>query len=261
MKKFISALIFATTLSALAVEPDFSQFIAHDLLKLQAYEAKNKSLKEISSLNAATIDFIENYKPTRIVETQKGQRLNSITRSWAEKVVASIDKHPVVSSYQYHKYNRANVEIGFCFGRATYAHLALMNMGLNRDAIKKIWAVGPMDNGQKWQFHVATIVRAADDTWYAIDNVPGRLVNVREWSQLMLSWNKTGTLRFYITDPEKFSVSLGQYSRVQLGLDLPKEEDWYQHYFVDLMRWFKETDNATESLGLIDLRSLLTQFF
>lgn len=54
-------------------------------------------------------------------------------------------------------------------------------------------------------------------------------------------------VRFFETDPEKFGLSAGTYTRSILGLDLAYHEDWFKGYFVDLLA-------ATRTETLDDLR-------
>jgi hypothetical protein len=55
----------------------------------------------------------------------------------------------------------------------------------------------------------------------------------------------------YAADP-KFIPNPLKYNRVDLGLDMTQEQDWYRHYFYDLMQWFKKNDLS--EFGLTDLR-------
>lgn len=234
----------------------FSYYVEADLLPIQQKNASRMSVSEMQKLNEKTLNELENYEPSKILVSQKGERLNSLSYAWANTVMKSIDQHPVVSSYQYSKYNNKGVEIGFCFGRATYVHIALLRMGVNKEAIKKIWAVGPMDNGLNWAFHVATAVKGDQaNQWWVIDNFPGKVLEARAWFNYMKPMSTDQKLQVFITEPEKFSVSLGKYDRVQLGLDLSRQDDWYSSYFKDLMAWFAQGIEVLEQIGLRDLRT------
>jgi hypothetical protein len=250
----VSPEVVTPNFKAAEIDPlDFETPVGMDLLALQKLEAKAYSSEEIQKLNERTLEKFSHSTVTREVSDAKGERLNGINLEWAQKVMASIDRHPIVSSYQDDRYSRPGVEIGFCFGRATYVHLALLKMGVNKDAIKKIWIVGPLQTNVKWAFHVATMVKDAQSAeWYVIDNVPGQVLPVREWVKFLSGYDTQKLARIYISEPQKFSVSIGEYNRVEMGLNLPVDKDWYQHYFVDLLHWFK-TDSL-ESVGLQDLR-------
>lgn len=183
----------------------------------------------------------------------RGRRVG-INRDWATRIVDSIARHPIVAETETRRYNRhPGVEIGFCFGRATYTHLMLLHLGVLKDSIKKVWAVGNLNSGNLvWQFHVATIVRSeTPGAWWVLDSYFGQPLELAEWSERMASLDPGGQMLLTLTDPDKFSVQLGTYDRVQLGLDLPPGQDWYAGYFRELMKWFAAGPDL-ESLGLPD---------
>jgi hypothetical protein len=215
-----------------------------DLLLQQQIDTQNANLLEIRKMNRMELERLQNYSP--IILSDRAQTIDLPT---AKKLVRTVNQHPVISSWQEAKYNQPGVEIGFCFGRATYFHLALLKMGLHKSAIKKIWAVGPLEEGRiSWQFHVATLVKTTDGTWLALDNFTGGPVSVKDWTERMQSLNPDKTLRFYISEPDKFSVSLGSYDRLQMGLDLSPDRDWYRGYFKDLMKSFSPQKISDSSI-------------
>lgn len=220
-----------------------------DLLTVQRQETDGKTPEQVSEMNRWTFEALA-------AEPLPGGfsgRVISIDPGTTTKIIASIGKHPVMQAASSGRYSQRETEIGYCFGRATYAHLALLKMGVDRDSIRKIWAVGEMKGYVSWQFHVATIVRQKDGKWYAIDNFFGSHgLEVSQWFAGLQKQNKKGDLRVYITDPSKFSVSLGAYDNVQLGLKISKEQDWYRGYFQDLMTWFRT--GTLESVGLSKLK-------
>ncbi len=254
MKLVKAGLLVLSLVLGATVHGDSNRLLSTDLLKYQAGEVYHMQSKDVERANIEAIRELQATRMNRLVRTQKGVRLNGLNKPWVEKVVESIVYHPVVGRYQSEKYNRQDVKIGFCFGRATYAHIALLKMGVNKDAIRKAWVVGPMDaGGVRWQFHVTTLVKDFEtNKWWAVDSFPGKVLEIEDWYRHMKKSDASGKLRIYITSPQKFSVSLGTYSRVQLGLDLPRSKDWYQHYFKDLMTWFQQDD--LKSVGLKDLR-------
>jgi len=207
------------------------QAVNADLLKVRAQFARRATLAQVEANNEAVIANL----PTSIAG---GTRAKSITQDYANNLIQSINSHPV-AGFADRQYQQAHVKIGYCFGRAAYAHLALLNRGLDRRAIRKIWAVGPMQTGDTaWAFHVSTIALGDDGQWWTIDNFTGRSMPVTEWMKYMKTLSTDGKLTFFISEPQKFSVSLGKYDRIQLGLDLDRSTDWYKHYFRDLTRWF-----------------------
>lgn len=238
------------------IEAVFNFNLRQDLLQTRQSDlAKMRSLNkdvnsQIAAANRRALAELNAYSTDR----QVSGRLNAITFEQAETVLNSIYRHPVVSDYEYARYNRPGVEIGFCFGRAAYAHLALLQIGVNKDSIKKIWAVGPMQTAAiAWDFHVATLVKSTDGKWLVIDSFVGQVMTVEQWIQEIDRISQPGHRnRYYFSSPKKFSVSLGTYDRIQLGLDLTPEQDWYRGYFSDLMKWFRE--GQLESVGLSRLK-------
>ncbi len=226
--------------------------LSADLLAYQENEVRNLTSHEIQNLNEQSIQSLYSLKrPVAVITTtgSKLARVPSIHRDLGEQLIRSIDQNPVVASYADSHYSQPGTEIGYCFGRATYVHLALLKLGVDRNSIRKVWLVGPMVAGNiNWAFHVAVVVRVSEpgsstDQWMVVDNVTGKLLEVRSWAANFIPYNSQfKNLRLYVTDPSKFSVSLGKYSRIQMGLDLSAKDDWYRHYFADLMAWFRGHD-------------------
>lgn len=231
-----------------AVETYLNRVLHADLLADQrsintGYDRKVK----IRKANERDLSLIMGYsalleKP----EFQKNEnKVYAVDRDFARALVDSIRKHKVVSEYQYAKYNQPGTEIGFCFGRATYAHLMAQKLGVHQDAIIKVWAVGPMEAGSiTWQFHVATLVKAKEPKigWWAVDSFTPSVLSIDQWIAYMKESNPDESLRFYFSKPEKFSVSLYRYSVIQMGLNLTPSKDWYRGYFIDLMKSLAELD-------------------
>lgn len=168
-------------------------------------------------------------------------RIPAIDEDLAARLVDSIARHPVVAETETRRFNKhPGVEIGFCFGRATYTHLMLLHLGVLKDSIKKVWAVGNLNSGDLvWQFHVATIVRATTPgRWWVLDSYWNEPLELADWVRQMGALDPGGQMMITISAPEKFSMQLGGYDRVQLGLDATPEQDWYAGYFRELMRWF-----------------------
>lgn len=225
-----------------------------DLLALQARETRGQTPAAVQAMNDRALDQLECLEERPgTVHSNGSRRVSRISRRTAQTVIDSIDLHPVVGSYQSSRYEKRDTAIGFCFGRATYVDLIARRMGVQKDSIRKLWVVGPMRSGGiDWAFHVTTLIRGENGEWLAIDNFPGRVLTAREWVAYFQKMNREGNLRAYVTAPEKFSASLGTYSRVQLGLDLPRNQDWYSHYFRDLMQWMKTS--RLDTVGLSPLK-------
>lgn len=143
-------------------------------------------------------------------------------------------------------YQRADVAIGFCFGRAITSHMHALRRGVDPRAMKKIWVVGPMRGD--WGHHVAHMIRSDDGSWWVIDNVTG-LVKAEQWITSLKGYKNTNKeLMFFVTQASRFgprknytynTVNLfnvvdGQYDIFQ------KENDYYSGFFKDLFKYLDE---------------------
>lgn len=219
-----------------------------DLSKVYADETAGKTKEEIAEMNASTIAGIVNETPGRHTST----RAISITDADAAKLLKLTLENPVVKPGN-EKYDQPDVSIGYCFGRATFVHLMLLKMGLQKNSIRKIWAVGAMKaGGLTWQFHVATIAYTETQGWVVIDTNHYKPMPVRDWINHYGSQSEDGRVRFYATDASKFAFQIGKYSRVQMGLDLGKDKDWYRHYFKDMMTWLSRNKLSDEGIKPLD---------
>ena len=212
-----------------------SDLVEMSLGKYSEIEIRGKSVEEIKAMNEKTLASIEAEIPMG-----SANKLSKIKFETAEMLRQEIYNNPVVKPMN-DKYSQPDVSIGYCFGRATFVHMMLLKMGVQKSSIQKIWAVGRMKaGGLTWQFHVATMVFSEKDGWLVIDSNHMHPLPVREWVNHYYSQAEDGRVRFYATDAQKFTFELGKYSRVQMGLNLPAEKDWYKHYFRDMFNWMKD---------------------
>lgn len=212
----------------------------------QRQETANLNAAQVQRLNEATLRRLTDYAPP-VCEG----KARAITFDDGKSVIDLVQRNEVTGYEFRERYRRPNVEIGFCFGRATFVHLALLKMGLHRDSIVKLWAVGTMQTPNvTWDFHVATAAYVKDRGWMVLDSNYSEPMSVQAWFGLMRDQNRDADqkLRLYVSEPNKFGVDSGKYSRVQMGLDLNRETDWYQHYFVDMMQTL--AGRSPEQLGL-----------
>ncbi len=206
-----------------------------DLIEQQQFLRESRTIEELLDL--------EKQELAKLTKAESDSPREAITLSQAQNLLDSISPHPVVGNAAYNSYNRKGTEIGYCFGRATYVHLALLKMGVKKDAIKKIWTVGLTGGQVNWIYHVATAVRTTDGNWTVIDNFVGRLISTQDWATQMRTMTIDGKKATFITDAKKFAPKLGTYSRVQLGLDLNRETDFYKNYFGDLFKWLSSAES------------------
>ncbi len=148
--------------------------------------------------------------------------------------------------------------LGFCFGRAVKIHLELLRYGVNKNSIKKIFVIGPMSvPGMIWQFHVATIVKDFDSNqWWALDMNLKEPVKVSEWMKFYERFStdkefrlfrkplldRTKSLRFYITEPQKIAPISWEYNIKPGGLFDP----FYNDYFKDMFQFFKKNPQVAD---------------
>jgi hypothetical protein len=160
--------------------------------------------------------------------------------------------NPVVALYNNSVYDPKNKGIGFCFGRAMFVHLYLMQRGLDRRSIQKAFVIGSMEtpDGKKWGWHVTTIARTKDDNnqevWVAIDPILNEIMIVDEWYQKMRNnFSKDKKLKLYITFPTRFGPA-GSYHEKAI------RDKFYNNYFTDMMNWFdEESRKGTFKDGLL----------
>lgn len=248
-----SNLIYFSIALGLSISATASPFLCQNLFQLPEYqkrkdlinedlimkyqnEVSGKSASEVQNMNQQTLASIQSEIP--IFQWHKK---NSADLDLLQDVYNTILHHKVVSSAKVQKYNRPEINLGYCFGRATYVHLKLLSLGIQKESIQKIWAVGPMSTYMgKWSFHVATMAYNKDYGWIVIDSFSHHPQPLAKWMSAISKTSEDGKVRFYNTDASKFGLSLGKYSRFQMGLDLSKENDWYQNYFKDMMHELKK---------------------
>lgn len=186
--------------------------MAMDPLSLEASLLKLKALDE--------------YQPVA-----SGNRKSFLTKAELNKLADSTCNHVVARLDRAEDYGVA----GFCFGRAMTAHLLALRMGLDKDAVRKIWVAGNLtwrDDGSRWNFHVATAVRGPDG-WYAIDPEFGRLQRIADW-RTKLDQKVSVTGQTFVTSASRFDAE----SAAKYDPETLKDGD-FGNYFQDLLKQFK----------------------
>ncbi len=229
--------------------PQFIKELPADLLALQRKEAEMYSPKQIKNLNEGVIRELEAYIPE-----QSSQRAGSISMQEVSRLLDVVRNHPVVAPQNRKKYEPENVEIGYCFGRAAYLHLMMLKMGLSRSSVVKIWAVGEQSNPgseKNWGHHVATAVYVRGWGWMTIDTNSFKIQTIRHWVGGNVRYSVDQKLRIYVSPASRFALQIPKYDRLQMGLDLSRENDWYRGYFTDLLKSIREDSLA--GLGLKEI--------
>lgn len=239
--KTLTLLTLAALPAITQAETLHSRMVSQNLTRLQQLEAAKYSADDIEELNLMSFRNLPGEIPEETVQPSDMAAL-----------IHSYQFHPVIGPKAVKRYQQTGTDIGYCFGRAYYFHMALLKLGVHPTAIKKAWIVGQI--GDNWQFHVATMVRTPDGDWWVMDTNNSKWrngVRIKDW---YLYWKSASSdkTRIYFTDAEKFTPALGAYDPVQLGFGLDRNKDWYKNYFVDLNAWM-ESDrsmNFFNELGL-----------
>lgn len=132
--------------------------------------------------------------------------------------------------------------IGFCFGRATIAHLEAINMGVHPDLVKKIWIVGDMGI---WGHHVATVVYSVDGP-RVLDTNQGRPYKLSDWFQIYTKQKKSDKdIMIFMTQAGRFGPEDARpYNPFDLfntsSDDFDRAGDFFKGYFFD---YFESLDN------------------
>lgn len=167
--------------------------------------------------------------PTRsILPTQKA----GLEKNEIEELFRSVKDMDVVKMSACGSYKGKGRELGYCYGHAMGAHLKAIQQRLTPQSIRKVWALGSMNapNRGNWRFHVATIVRANDGSWHAIDPYFDKPMPIREWYSILSSFSDSWPLRVYSTPANRFSPTRdNKYENLFL------KDSRYHQFFVDLM--------------------------
>lgn len=198
---------------------------------------------EDETAKGSLIDFQEEMKTSAIrahnrriesalrepIKKSQPNTVGEIGHKEANNLVRLITEHPTNGARHEKKFDPDEC-YGFCFGRAVLVHSEALRRGVDPEAMKKIWAVGPLERG-KWHFHVATLLKArSPGTWWAADPIYKNAINVQTWMGRMKNGADDDRLMFFVTDPRRFSV---YDPRFYSALDLlgDGESDYYRGYF------------------------------
>ncbi len=226
---------------------DRKSLVEQDLIQVYDVEVAGKTAAEVAAMNLKTIESIHDEIPFRSTST-RGVWINETV---ANRLVDLTYENPVVNP-GLKKYDPKR-NIGFCFGRATFIHLMLLKMGLQKNSIRKIWAIGPMNTGEiTWRYHVATMAYTKKNGWLVLDTNHGAAVSAQEWIATYSKMSTDGKLRFYTSDASKLSFMIGKYSRLQLGMDINQERDYYRGYFKDMMEWVRKRKLSQDGIVSVD---------
>lgn len=133
--------------------------------------------------------------------------------------------------------------IGFCFGRATIAHMEAIVREVHPDSVKKIWIAGDMG---VWGHHVATMVHT-EKGWRVLDTNQGRLVTPDQWIDIYMKEKQKNAkdIMVYVTQAGRFGpYDTRAYNAIDLfntnSEEFVKATDYFNGYFHD---YFQSLDN------------------
>ncbi len=134
--------------------------------------------------------------------------------------------------------------IGFCFGRATIAHMEAIVRDVHPDLVKKIWIAGDMG---VWGHHVATMVYTKRG-WMVLDTNVGYSISVASWIEKYMPQKQKGAkeIMTFVTQAGRFGPYDNRpYNAVDLfntqSEDFNKAADYFNGYFHD---YFDSLDNV-----------------
>ena len=189
----------------------------------------------------------ENQNAMKMLNTKSSKvfhRKEYITVNEAEELHRKLVSDPVANADKW-TYD-PDLKYGYCFGRATSVWLNALDLGMDKDSVKKIFLVGPMKAaGFDWQFHVATAIRSKDifsERWLIVDKTFNRPVTIHEFYNFFKQFNTDQKLRMIVTEPQRLVPS----STEKFGPRIYKniENDYmYNKYFQDLLRNFSNKAN------------------
>ncbi len=194
------------------------------------YQAYRGTPGEARIANEKVFEFLKERVPLRNQNKKAG-----VTFEEASAIHRWLRTHPMVKNQRQYDPTGEN---GFCFGRATLAHLKAVNSGVEQKMVRKLWAVGALESkwGSKANHHVAVAIQATDtDDWWVIDTAHDEPVSPREWMEnFEATWGHgpDKAIRLYATPAKRWGPhSADNYSRNALIMP-----EIYHGYFSDALK-------------------------
>lgn len=140
---------------------------------------------------------------------------NQDSQALSTRVLKQVEENSVAASSAVPEFDDGN-QIGFCFGRALYAHYLLLKNGVAQQDLLKIFAVGDLFvNHQIWNFHMAIMIRDQKHGYLVVDPLQEKVLPYLEWMQATRKFSikfPNSRIRFYVADPRKFMPAHGMYT-------------------------------------------------
>lgn len=165
-------------------------------------------------------------------------RLASINRAQADQIYNEVSRtYGDFVEIDLRRFDPEN-RVGFCFGRALVFHIDALSRRIDRQSVRKIWAVGPIESpihaGEIWNYHVATMIRSSDGSWWVFD--PALFASAAPldlWVENIQSRATSGQLLIFSTQAERNFPSPGTYQRAELS------SAHYSNYYKELLQNFR----------------------
>lgn len=183
----------------------------------------------------------------------------ALTRSEADYLHRFFKNHPVVGLEQTRKKYDPEGCYGFCFGRATIAHIEALEMGVAPENILKIWVSGPMHSQRHfnshykmdWAYHVAAMFKSAEGPWLVVDPFYGKVLTAEQWIGIHQSYAQNNyQLLFQVTDPRRIQPENRDLYSTQSLLSDPQFENinrFHKDYLQDLVNRRENAADSTQS--------------
>jgi len=191
------------------------------------FTLKQRSPKEAKSLNEAALQKLKK-EP---FENPLSKKKTGLTDKEINKLYDDVAANNQVSESLCGVYN-GSPQYGFCWGRAMAAHLKALQTGLPTRNVRKLWAVGNLKaDGTNWRYHVTTLVRGKNGTWYAIDPIFKKAMPAIDWyNRMSKEFDRQGTMRIFASPANRFNPqSFAKYNKERLA------KAFYYNFFSDLM--------------------------
>lgn len=180
----------------------------------------------------------------RAMPLPRTSRIASLDQSAASELMNTVRRlyAPFVAPIVGRNYDPQEA-MGFCFGRAMVFHLHALRSGIDRQSVRKIWAIGRVVNNQgtlgngrggTWQYHVATMIRSQDGGWWVFDPAQfSEPVSVEYWVNHMRQNSASSVPEIITTPAERGNTTWGGYQSMDLSHPI------LNNYFTDLLRLMK----------------------
>ncbi|MNJ96738.1 hypothetical protein D3C87_144690 [compost metagenome] len=189
------------------------------------------SPKVAEAANRKVLDELNEIESTTMAGSK---RKVSLSKDEIQAVSDRVKNNPVTDLCALDKYDPEGFK-GFCYGRAMATHIEALKAGVDKDSIRKVWAVGEIKGpGIDWDWHVATVVKGADGKWWAVDSKLGNAMPVEQWYAQLKKYDQTGNMRIFTSEAQRFlPINTEKYTNAGLHREV------YGTYFNDLIDGYK----------------------